>query len=121
MKYKTFYGESEVLFYVEEESPLSISLIDFDEEYPEPYCDVTVRIPGAPACREDEAYVKEWSENAGLGDWLVENGIATRTGISARTGYVTAYQYKFDMDKVRENSWNPEKEEDEEEEKGFFR
>ena len=110
MKYETFYGEEDVMFYIDEEaSDLSLSLICFDEGYPEPYCDVTLRIPGAPACRPDEAYVKDYSENEGLGRWLEENEIAVRTGIRVRSGYVTIDQYKFDLDKVKENSWSPEK------------
>ena len=109
MKYETFYGEHEVYFYIDEDADeLSLSLIEMDDGWPEPYCDVTVHVPGAPACRPDEAFVKDWSENDGLGRWLEENEIATRTGIRVRNGFVTIDQYKFDLDKVLENSWQPE-------------
>ena len=108
MKYETFYGEHDVYFIIEDADELSLSLVDIDDGWPEPYCDVTVHVPGASACRPDEAYVKTWSENEGLGRWLEENEIATRTGIQVRNGFVTIDQYKFDLDKVRENSWQPE-------------
>ena len=41
--------------------------------------------------------------------WLEENGIATPTGISVRSGYVQIPLYTFNIEKVREHLYTEEK------------
>ena len=101
------YGKDHELYFyeIDEGYGLSLGLVEMNEDgFPEPWTDVTVVIPESLMCEDDEAFIKNWSENEGIDDWLVENGIAVCTGTEVQTGYVSAPIMKFDLDKVREHS-----------------
>lgn len=53
----------------------------------EPYCTVTVNLPDEPL-GEDEVFVKNYSENAGIAEELEAQGILRLTGRTVRSGYV---------------------------------
>lgn len=107
LNYKSPWGMTyEVWFYGEiSDNGLNLGLLCKNDEYDfyEPYMDVTITVPHTRYCESDTAFVKDYSENEGLGNWLIENGIATKTGEAVRSGYVTIEEYKFDLEKVREH------------------
>lgn len=65
---------------------LAIELVG---ESGEPYCRVTTNMPEVPL-NHDEFLCKDWSENEGMAEWLVENKIAERTGRTVQAGYANA-------------------------------
>ena|SRR3990167_9921703 len=65
----------------------AVELVDADDG--EPVCRVTTNIPDLPLYK-DEAFVKNWSENEGMLEWLVANKLAEDTGRWFRIGSVTA-------------------------------
>jgi len=72
------------------------------EELPfeEPYATVTVNLPESDRLAANEQFVDE-NNLPGIGDWLVENGIARPTEYSARSGYCTYQAYAFNVtDKI---------------------
>ncbi|MGV3560261.1 hypothetical protein [Larkinella arboricola] len=42
-----------------------------------PYCRVSINLADAP-CPDGYAYIKNYSENAGMDNWLIQNGIVSR-------------------------------------------
>ena len=84
---------------------LYMGLLTFDKEmeYWEPWCDITVNIPmTALTDRENCAFV-DINNDPTIGEFLEQNELAVPTGRSARSGWVTYPEYRFDMDKVRQN------------------
>jgi hypothetical protein len=53
-----------------------------------PIADITKNVPQQPLM-PGEIIVKAYSENVGMDTWLIENNIATYTGKSVSSGYVT--------------------------------
>lgn len=48
---------------------------------------LSVNLPSAPTPDEDHIWVKEWSENEGIGEELQRRGIIEFTGQTSKTGY----------------------------------
>ena len=65
----------------------------------EPWCMVTVNI-GEKPLNEKCAFVKDYSENEGMIDFLVKNKIAKPTGREFPSGFVTIPEYEFDLSKL---------------------
>lgn len=67
-----------------------------------PYTIVTVNLSesGAKPLNKNRAFVKDYSENKGIGKFLEENGIAKPTGIVVSSGYVDIREYEFDLTKI---------------------
>ncbi len=63
------------------------SLMLLDAEDGCPYAHVTVNMPDVNLA-DDEIIVKDYSENTGMMEFLVENNIATPTGACIATGFV---------------------------------
>lgn len=55
----------------------------------EPLAMVSVNIPEQP-CPENHFWFKDWSENTGNLECMIEQSLVKLTGISCRTGFVTA-------------------------------
>lgn len=107
LNYQSPWGTTEkVWFYGEiSDNGMNLGLLCKDEEYDfyEPYMDVAIIVPESRNCKSDTAFVKDYSENAGLGNWLIENGIATKTGRAVLSGFVMIEEYKFNVKKVKEH------------------
>jgi hypothetical protein len=68
---------------------------DPEEGFEEPVCTVTVNMPEAP-CADNEIYVKDWTENAGMVEQLVVWGVIEDTILgSVVSGYVTVERYRL--------------------------
>lgn len=65
-----------------------LSLQLFDALDGTPFAIVTVNIPDVEL-EQDEIMVKNYSENSGMDDWMIENGLAIDTGKLVSIGYVT--------------------------------
>lgn len=65
----------------------------------EPWSDITVNIPGH-SISDDTAFI-DTNNNPWAEEFLVENGIAKPTGLTARSGYCIYPLYKFDMSKFK--------------------
>lgn len=73
------------------------------EGYFEPYCDVTVNLPGNRLPLDDgEAYV-DVNNCPELERFIVENGLGVSMGIIGSSGWCAYPLYKFDMDEVRKH------------------
>jgi len=60
-----------------------------------PLATATVNFPDDP-CPADEVYIKEWSENKGMTQWLIDNKLIVRGALhSVRSGFVKAYRYEL--------------------------
>lgn len=89
-KHSTVEMEPKVSWYMED-GGLSISLVS--KERGEPCLTATVALDRAP--RESHVYLKEWGENEGVPEALVEAGIVTLTGGFQLVGYATALEAKL--------------------------
>ena len=61
-----------------------------DDGIHEPIATATCNLTVDPPLKPFEFFCKDWSENEGMADWLIEQGIATDTGRSAVSGFVLA-------------------------------
>ena len=104
LKLPFYEKEVEVMFYRTGDDPgsLDLGLLAFEEGYPEPWTDLTVRVRGAAPCAPDEAYVKTWSENEGIDKWLEDTGLAKPTGEYVLSGYVKIPKYQFNLNMVEQ-------------------
>ena len=75
---------------------IAIQLNDYNSvELPgEPYCKATVNVPEA-SLESDEVIIKNYSENMGLDDALIESGLTEDTGKRINVGYVTVPIHKL--------------------------
>ena len=79
------------------DSSLAVQMICTDGE---PFTMVTVNLsgygiePSAPNC----AFVKSYSENEGMDEFLKANNIAHPTGKVVRLGFTTVKEFEFDFD-----------------------
>lgn len=61
----------------------------------EPYLTPSVNLVNDP-CPNGEIYIKNWSENEGIQEWLIENGVIEPTPThAAHSGYVMAERFKL--------------------------
>lgn len=83
----------------------------FKERSGEIYIVASVNIPDEP-CPDDEMYIKDYSENKGIADWLIENGFIEKgcTGM-VESGYVNIKRYK--ISKKHLNNWDNEDQDNE--------
>lgn len=72
----------------------SVALVIVDPETSEPLLTASVNIEGANL-KSDEVCIKDWSENEGCGDALVNAGVLEETEDFKATGFVTAGVYKI--------------------------
>lgn len=63
----------------------------------EPILKATVNIPSV-VLKKDEMLIKNWSENAGVLEWLQENGIVGPTISTHVTGFADAHKVKLLID-----------------------
>lgn len=75
LRYKEWNVELRHVFY--DNGRAALQLIDADDG--EPVATATTNLPDEPL-EEGEAFVKDYSENRGMLDWLVKNGLAVPTG-----------------------------------------
>ncbi|MFD1140295.1 hypothetical protein ACFQ4C_04215 [Larkinella insperata] len=54
---------------------LTVQLMDKALNFP--YCRVSINLTDAP-CPDGYAYIKNYSENTGIDNWLMQNGIVSR-------------------------------------------
>lgn len=65
-----------------------IALLLEDAVTGEPIAKATVNVPEEPL-HENEVVIKDYSENVGMADVLIEAGLVAPTGHYARVGFVT--------------------------------
>lgn len=66
-----------------------------DENIDEPFATATVNLIEQD-CPRGEIWVKDWSENEGMVEWLIENQvIEDGATASAPSGYIVAHRYKL--------------------------
>ncbi len=70
---------------------IALRLIDLDHGFP--IATATVNIPEAP-CGRNEAYIKNWSENEDILDFLIDNRFVESTGKTFLTGHMLAHLVK---------------------------
>ena len=63
----------------------------YDAEIGDPIATATVNIPDEPL-PDNHVFIKNWSENEGILDSLVEADYVKPTGRTVNTGYVTAIE-----------------------------
>lgn len=65
------------------------ALIAFEDSTGEPFVNITVNVPEAPI-PEGTAFIKTWSENHGILQELIDNGIVSSPMGEVALGYVSA-------------------------------
>lgn len=70
---------------------VALQLIDAEDGCP--IATATVNLPDEQVA-PDETFIKDYSENAGMLEALLKAGIIERTGVTARTGFVTVEKVK---------------------------
>lgn len=77
-----YYGNGRRAIRIEsDEGPIAVASVNLDDNVP---------------CEENEVYIKEWSENAGMTAWLIANKIIKPEILgSEKTGFVTAHRYEL--------------------------
>lgn len=95
-------GDTEVKLEVQQylnNGRLAISLVSFEDGYPEPFGDLTVNVE-APApiyC----GYL-DTSNLSNAEKFMIDNGLGEFTGLMGRSGYCEYPLYMFNVDKLRE-------------------
>lgn len=95
MKYKKW--EVKLICAEYENGRIALELIDAEDYQPVAMC--TVNLP-QERLQEGEAFIKNWSENTGMLEWLKTQGIIKEVLGYVRTGFVTAPKVKLDMKKI---------------------
>jgi hypothetical protein len=82
------YINCEVYFQLHRYVVGAVAIAMVDAATGEPVAKVTVNIPGVEL-GDDEILVKDYAENEGMLDWLLESGLVEHTGRAVSTGHVT--------------------------------
>lgn len=90
MKWKDQEVKLEFLEYVNRR--LAIRLIDAVDKSPQLMA--TVNLPNEPL-EVDELFIKDYSENKGMLQWLINHGVVKDTGIRVKSGYVLVPKVKL--------------------------
>lgn len=97
MKYKKW--EVELMVGKYNNGRTALQLMDAEDYQPVATC--TVNLPDEKL-EEDEAFIKDWSENEGILEWLKTQGIVEEVIGQAQTGFVQAPKVKLNMKKIEE-------------------
>lgn len=79
-----------------------LALQAYDKNSLEPMMTISVNLPDWPRKNPDHFFVKDWSENEGIAEWLEENGIAKNLGYSCPTGFVMADAFAFEPEYLQQ-------------------
>lgn len=79
---------------------LALLLVDWTDEEPEPWGDLTVNL-GA-SVEKDCAFVDVNDLGEDILSWIEKNGLGKPTGRRKRSGYVEYPEYRFDAKRLRE-------------------
>lgn len=97
------YGEEMVSLHVNrymDNDRLYIGMWNYEEDYPEPFCDMTVNLPGY-RLDYDHAFI-----NGDLGsdlvEFITEQGLGIICPEKGRSGYREYHLVKFNMEKLKE-------------------
>lgn len=73
---------------------VALVIVDESEGYRETVSIATVNIPDEPL-EPDEVFIKDWSENEGVLNDLIEMGVISESISSVQTGFCVAYKCKL--------------------------
>lgn len=91
LKFKNWTVDAEFCAYANGRTAIRLS--SFSDG---PIAVATVNLPDSAPCGEDEIYVKDYSENEGMSDWLIANGFIERPILgTVNSGYVLIARYKL--------------------------
>ncbi len=102
--FRNFLGEHELTVTVcsyAQNGRLAVNLLCKEEGYWEPFAFLTVNLPKEPL-KANEAFIKDFDENAGLLDFVLKNQLGTLCPERGRSGFCTYPKIAFDMEKLRE-------------------
>lgn len=75
--------------------------LQLDTEDGFPYATLTVNMP-EHSLREGEAYIKDYSENEGMLNWMEKQELVKEVLGYVKSGYVQIPRVKLDMEKIEE-------------------
>ena len=78
---------------------LALQLMDWSDDYPEPWGDLTVNL--GCSVEKDCAFVNVNNMGGEILPWIEKNGLGTPTGRTQRSGFVTYPEYCFNADRLR--------------------
>lgn len=79
---------------------LYIGMITWEEDWPEPWSDLTVNLDAK--CAENCAYIDTNNNTDRIVEWLITNKLATLTGEMRSSGFCIYPEMKFNMGKLME-------------------
>lgn len=74
----------------------ALEIVDESEGFKETVAIATVNLPDEPL-ESDEVFIKDWSENEGVLNDLIEMGVISEPISSVQTGFCVAYKCKLLM------------------------
>ena len=80
---------------------LAVSLLCKEDDFWMPYSFLTVNLPKMQL-QANEAFIKDFDENAGLLDFVLKNKLGTLCPDRGHSGLCTYPKIAFDMEKLRE-------------------
>lgn len=78
---------------------LALLLVDWSDDYPEPWGDLSVNL--GYAMEKDCAFVDVNDMGEEILPWIEKNGLGTPTGRTQQSGFVTYPEYRFHADRLR--------------------
>lgn len=78
---------------------LYIGLVCRDDEFPEPWSDLTVNFD--IKCEPNKAFVDTNNNGNDIEKWIIMNKLGVPTGRVYRSGFCIYPEYEFDMDEVQ--------------------
>lgn len=85
----------------EDNGRLAVELLCLEEDYLEPYAMLTVNLPGE-AVKPNEAFIKDFDENQGLLQFVLDNHLGTLCPERGFSGFYSYPKIAFDMEKLKE-------------------
>lgn len=85
----------------EDNGRLAVELLCLEEDYLEPYAMLTVNLPGE-AVKPNEAFIKDFDENQGLLQFVLDNHLGTLCPERGFSGFCSYPKIAFDLEKLKE-------------------
>lgn len=97
-----YFEEHKISFDIDKYSytnNLYVGMICWDNEYPEPWGDLTVNLDCE--CDENCSYIDTNDNGNDIVDWLIENNLGELTGRKESSGFCTYPEFRFNIEELK--------------------
>lgn len=102
LKLNAWHSEHEITIDIDNyanNGNLYIGLVCWDEEFPEPWSDLTVNFD--IKCEPNKAFVDTNNNGSDIERWIVMNKLGMPTGRVCTSGFCTYPEYEFNIDELK--------------------